>query len=277
MNRGEMASSAPRDSMTFLESGPRLHYAEQGPPDGEAALLLLHGYTDSWFSFSRLMPLLPPRYRIVAPDLRGHGDSERPSHGYTVADTAADVVAFLDAVGIERAAVVGHSGGSYTARRVALSYPERVTGLTLIGSAITPLNDGTRELQQAVHDLEDPVPDEFVREFQSANAYVPLPQEFFERAVTESLKVPAHVWKSALDGLLAVDDAAELRDIAVPTLLLGGERDEFFSQPEQEALLARIPGARLMIYPETGHTPHWECPESVARDLVAFLNGQQTT
>lgn len=76
---------------------------------------------------------------------------------------------------------------------------------------------------------------------------------------------------------LAVDDAAELRDIAVPTLLLRGERDEFFSQPEQEALLARIPGARLMIYPETGHTPHWECPESVARDLVAFLNGQQTT
>lgn len=83
------------------------------------------------------------------------------------------------------------------------------------------------------------MPEEFVREFQSANAYVPLPQEFFERAVTESVEVPAHVWKSALDGVLAVDDVAELPRITARTLLLGGERDEFFSPSEQEALAVR--------------------------------------
>lgn len=265
-HRGE-----PRVSTARLASGVRLNFAEQGSPDGEP-LLLLHGYSDSWLSFGRLMPLLPPRFRVVAPDLRGHGDSDRPRRGYTVDHFAADVPALLDVLGIERTAVLGHSGGSYVARRFAGAHPERVTRLILIGSAITPLNDATAQLQQEMHGLEDPVPEDFVREFQSANAYAPVPQEFFERMVTASLKMPAHVWQSALDGFLAVDDAAELPRLAVPTLLLGGERDGFLSRAELESVLERIPGARLVIYPQTGHTTHWEHPEWVARDLVGFLD-----
>jgi non-heme chloroperoxidase len=83
----------------------------QGDPDGQP-ILFLHGYTDSWFSFSRLLPLLPTHYRAYAFSQRGHGDSERPDCCYEVADLVADVVAFLEAVGVERATVVGHSEGA---------------------------------------------------------------------------------------------------------------------------------------------------------------------
>ena len=62
---------------TRLSTGPRLHYAERGDPTGEA-LVFLHGYVDSWFAFSRLLPLLPPEYHAFAFDQRGHGDSEQP-------------------------------------------------------------------------------------------------------------------------------------------------------------------------------------------------------
>ena len=259
-----------RFATTRLASGPQIHYAEQGDPDGEP-IVFLHGYTDSWFSFSRLLPLLPARYHAFAFDQRGHGDSERPDCCYTIDDLVADVVAFLDAVGVERATVVGHSGGSFPARLVTETHPERVARLVLIGSAVTPLKDVTRELQAAVHALEDPVPAEFAREFQAANVYVPLPEAFFEQAVAESLKLPARVWKSALDGILAVDDAGDLGRITAPTLLVWGERDGFFSREEVEGLAAAIPGARLLIYPETGHAVQWERPERVADDLDAFL------
>ena len=91
-----------------------------------------------------MLPLLPERYHAFAVDQRGFGDSERPDRGYRIEDLAADAAAFLDAVAIERATVVGHSFGSFVARRVAVAYPERVTGLALIGSALSPVNDVTR-------------------------------------------------------------------------------------------------------------------------------------
>jgi non-heme chloroperoxidase len=276
-SKAAMQQNAPqlRFATARLASGPQVHYAEQGDPGGEP-ILFLHGYTDSWFSFSRLLPLLPNRYRALALDQRGHGDSERPDGRYTVDDFAADIVAFLDAVGVEQATVVGHSAGSFIARRVAQIHPARVARLVLIGSAVTPVKQETRELQAAVHTLEDPVPAEFAREFQASTIYLPLPEGFFERVVAESLKLPARVWKSALDGFLAVDDAGDLGRITAPTLLIWGDRDGYFSRDEVEALAVAIPGARLIAYPETGHAVQWERPERIASDLDAFLRQQPT-
>ena len=109
-----------------LTTGPRLHYVEQGDPRGEA-IVFLHGWPDSWFSFSRVLPLLSGHYRVLAIDQRGFGDSDRPESGYAIPDLAADVVAFLDALAIERATLVGHSFGSFVARCAAIAQPERIT------------------------------------------------------------------------------------------------------------------------------------------------------
>jgi non-heme chloroperoxidase len=260
-----------RFATTRLASGPRLHYAEQGDPAGEP-IVLLPAYTDSWFSYSRVLPLLPPRYHAYAVDQRGHGDSDRPACCYTVEDLVADVVAFLDVVGVERATLVGHSGSTFTARRVAEIHPERTARLVLIGApGSLGDNDAVLELQTAVHALEDPVPAQFARELQGGAAHVPLPEPFFERIVAESLKLPARVWRSALDGLVAFDDAADLGRIAAPTLLMWGEWDRFLPREEEDDLAVAIPGARVIVYPATGHSPNWERPEMVAADLDAFM------
>jgi pimeloyl-ACP methyl ester carboxylesterase len=253
-----------------LATGPRLHYAEHGAPDGEA-ILFLHGWPDSWFSFSRMLPLLPASYRALVPDQRGFGDSDRPDSGYRIADLADDAAAFCDALSVERVTVVGHSLGSFIARRLAIAHPARVARLVLIGSASTAVSPVTREVQQAIRDLPNPVPLDFAREFQASTAYVPLPETFFQTMLAESCKLPARLWRDVLDGVLSYDDAGQLARISAPTLLIWGDRDALFSMDEQDRLLAGLPHATLKVYPETGHCPNWERPEQVAADLTAFM------
>jgi non-heme chloroperoxidase len=257
---------------TSLSTGLRLHYAQQGDRSGEA-ILFLHGYSDSWFSFSRVLPLLSAEYHAFAPDQRGHGDSERPECCYTVADFAADVDAFMEALGVEEATLVGHSTGALFAQRVALSYPRRVSRLVLTG-AQTPANEVILGLREEVRALEDPVPPEFVREFQESTIYHPVPEEFLDTVVSESLKLPARVWRDYMEGaVLSIDHdyVVELREIEVPTLILWGEQDALFPREEQERLAAAIPDATLKVYPESGHVVHWEWPERFVRDLEAFM------
>ena len=81
----------------------------------------------------------------------------------------------------------------------------------------------------------------------------------------------ARVWRDAADGLAAFDDTAELGRIATPTLLVWGDRDRLLPPTGQQRLAAAIPGARSQLYPETGHSPHWERPERFAADLDAFV------
>jgi non-heme chloroperoxidase len=253
-----------------LVTGPHLHYGEQGNIGG-SPIVFLHGWPDSWFSFSRVAALLPPQYRAFFLDQRGFGDSEQPDRGYETHDLAADVIAFLDANSIERATIVGHSFGSFVARRVAIVYPQRVERLALIGTGWTAVNPVTREVQASLRDLADPISYEFARDFQASTAYVPLPDSFFERIVAESLKLPARLWREEFDGLLRYDDTQDLGGLGQPTLLMWGDRDALFSRADQDRLVAAIPGATLKIYPEIGHCPNWECPEEVANDLRAFI------
>jgi pimeloyl-ACP methyl ester carboxylesterase len=238
-----------------LSTGVRLRYAEQGSTEGQP-VIFLHGYSDSWFSFSRVLPHFCNAYRLFALDQRGHGDSEQPQGGYAVTDFADDVIAFMDAMNIKSAVVVGHSMGSLIARHVAYAAPERVTKLVLVGAVATLRNEAGFELQAAVEALTDPVPATFAREFQESTVYQPLPESFMERAVAESLKLPARVWREIMRGMMEADDAAQLGNISAPTLLLWGERDAFFLRDQQEALVRAIPNARLKVYEETGHALH---------------------
>jgi pimeloyl-ACP methyl ester carboxylesterase len=264
------ASSEWQFATARLATGPTLHYAKRGDARGEA-ILFLHGWPDSWFSFSRVLRLLPRLYRSIALDQRGFGDSDRPINGYRIEDLAADAAAFLDAVAIERATIVGHSLGSFIARRVAMACPERVARLVLIGSAMSPVNQVTREVRTSLQSLADPVPAAFAREFQASTAHLPLPDDFFDTIVAESLKLPARLWREVFDSLLDFDDMGQLERIVAPTLLIWGERDALFPREDQDRLAAAIPDVRLRVYPETGHCPNWERPELVASDLVTFM------
>ena len=95
-----------------LATGVGVSYVAHGDPAG-TPVVLLHAWVESLRSFDRLTPLLPPSLYTLAVDQRGHGDSDKPSHGYDLASLGADVVAFLDAVDLASAVLVGSSSGGY--------------------------------------------------------------------------------------------------------------------------------------------------------------------
>jgi pimeloyl-ACP methyl ester carboxylesterase len=253
-----------------LKTGLRLHCAESGSARG-TPLLFLHGWPDSWFTFSRVLPLLPPALRAIAFDQRGFGESDKPQSGYALTDLAADAVVLLDALDLERATLVGHSYGSFVAREIATAHPERVAALVLIGTGYSTSTPATEGLHAAIRDLPDPIPEPFAREFQASTAYRALPSEFFDRIVAESMKIPARLWPVQVDALMAYDAAAALGKLRAPTQLLWGDHDVLFSREDQDRFLAAVPGARLKVYEETGHCPNWERPEDVAGDIAAFV------
>jgi pimeloyl-ACP methyl ester carboxylesterase len=272
-NHGDHNAAKPAFSDIKLKNGIRLRYAEQGAPDGQT-VILLHGYSDSSFSYSRVLPLINAKYHVFALDQRGHGDSDRPEKGYQFADFAADVVAFMDAKGIKRAIVVGHSMGSFVAQGVALAAPERVEKLVLVGSATTMRNEAVTELQKAVNELKDPVPIEFIRDFQISTSSPSLPDDFLNNVVTQSKKLPARVWRETINGMMAADYKTKLDQIKAPTLIVWGDKETIFLRSEQDLLKAKIADSVLKIYPGTGHSPHWEQPEKFVKDLENFILGK---
>jgi non-heme chloroperoxidase len=261
----------PSIDSVALSTGVRLPYVELGPPAG-VPVLMLHGYTDSWRSFELLLPHLPSRVRAIAVTERGHGDADRPATGYRPEDFVSDVAAFMDALELPAAVLVGHSGGSYTAQRFAIEHPDRTLGIALVG-AFRALHGKPElhELWQAVAELRDPVDPDFVREFQESTATQPVPVEFMEAVIAESRKVPARVWQATLKGLLDAEAPTETGTITAPTLILWGDRDTLCTRRDLEALVAAISGARLVVFQGTGHAVHWEQPERAAAELAAFV------
>jgi pimeloyl-ACP methyl ester carboxylesterase/tetratricopeptide (TPR) repeat protein len=256
-----------------LANGVRLRYAQRGPADG-TPIVMLHGYSDSWFSFSRVLPLLPGDMRIIAVDQRGHGDSDRPAAGYSMDDLARDAIQLMDALNVERATVVGHSMGSLVARRVAALAPARVARLVLVGAGVRTNVESIQSMRPAVERLTDPVDPAFVREFQLSTIARPVPPGFIDRVISESLKLPAVAWKQILTGMLEFEAADS--SIRCPTLVIGGDKDAVFPVSEQEALGRAIAGASITIVPGIGHALHWEDPERFVRELVSFV-GHQTS
>jgi pimeloyl-ACP methyl ester carboxylesterase len=259
------------DWYVTLPTGVRVNYVERGDPRG-TPVILLHGYTDSRRSYDRILRLLPASFHVFAVTHRGHGESGKPDEGYTPSHFAADLAAFLDTMRIESAVIVGHSMGSTVAQRFAIDYPSRTRALVLEGAFLpSPHNQAVREFFQTVRTFTDPVDPKVAREFQQSTLARPVPPEFFETMVSESLKVPARVWKAALEPYLTLDFSDQLTEVAIPTLLVWGDRDGFTGRAEQDALNRAIAGSRLTIYGGTGHCPHWEEPERFAADVVAFV------
>jgi len=270
MARVAAADVAPQIGVAdiLLGHGVRLRYRYQGPETGPA-IVLLHGYSDSSFSFSRIMPLLPSERRVIAPDLRGHGDSDRPAIGYRMADLADDVIQMIDALDVPSAVIVGHSMGSFVAQAIAEQAPQLVSGLVLLSSAPTAANRTMRDLQSAVEALIDPVDVGFVRDFQYSTIAQPVPDAFMDTAIATSRLMPASIWRQIIKGMM--DYQPQIPRSSVRVLVIGGARDAVFSVSEQAALARQYPFARLRLFDEAGHALHWEQPEAFVRTLLPFV------
>jgi len=261
----------PQIKSVDLPTGVTLQYAEQGDPAG-TPVLLLHGLADSFHSFDLVLPHLPGSIRALALTQRGHGDSSRPQEDYHYTHHVADAVAFLDALHIPAAVVVGHSLGNTTAQRFAIDYPERTMALCLVAAAHRLANtEAAQILRDVVAQIEGPVDQPFAEGYQKSTLVRPVPPAFLDTVVRETMKVPAHVWKGVVAGFTRDDFSSELHRITAPTLLVRGDQDEFATQSDQEAQLAAIADSRLKVYEGSGHAVHWEQPERFATDLVSFI------
>jgi non-heme chloroperoxidase len=271
------ASKAPRTGVVTLPSGVQVRYVERGAVDPSRVVIMLHGYTDSSYSFQSLMDRLDPTIQAIAIDQRGHGESSKPGCCYAPQDFAADVVAFMNARQIKTATIVGHSMGGVIAQLVAITSPERVSGLVIVGSAPNFANPAVEGLVAAVKELSDPIDRKFAHEFQASTVFKPLPAADLDRYVDVSMKVPARVWNDVLTQLVAVDLRGDLRTIKARTLILWGDKDGVATREDQATLFREIPNATLKVYEGVGHSMHWEAPDRVAADLSAFVLGDQVS
>ena len=244
---------SPTIHSVALSTGLAVPYVEQGDPAG-VPVILLHGYSDSWRSYELLLPQLPPGCTPTrspsAATATPTGPRRLPAEDY-----AADVAAFMDAVGIEAAVIVGHSGGSYTAQRFALDHPDRTLGIVLVGAFHSFRDNAGVSIWQAVIELTDPVDPDFVREFQESTVARPVPDGYIDAIVAESLKLPARVWKALPARTTSTPGADRDRHHRPPTLILWGDQDAFCPRGDQDALVAAIPRARLVVYRAPGHAP----------------------
>jgi rifampin ADP-ribosylating transferase len=231
---------------------------------------MLHAWGESRGVFDRVLPLLPPTIRAVAMDQRGHGEADKPPSGYALSELAEDVVAFMDALGLHSAVLLGSSSGGYVAQQVAVTHPARVSGLVLVGAPRSL--QGRPAFADEVDQLTDPLDPAWVRE---SLAWFPMfhevPQWYVDARVDDGLRMPAHVWRDALHGLTEAAPPTDTGTVTAPTLIVWGGRDDLLPPDQAHGLAAAIPDSRLVVYDDTGHLVLWEQPERVAADLASFV------
>ncbi|MGD0303307.1 MAG: alpha/beta hydrolase, partial [Candidatus Acidiferrales bacterium] len=267
---GSDDAASSQSLLIKLPSGLTLNYVVQGDPNGRP-IVLLHGAGDSWHSYDLVLPHLSSKYRVYAVTLRGHGWSDHPAQGFARTDFAGDITAFLEQLNLRNVVLVGHSLGSFVAQQVAADDHGRIAKLVLIGSGPGILRDPQerQELVSVFEALQDPIPYTFARDFQASTIHAPVPPDFFETLVSEALKAPASTWHG-LGKSFESQQPVPFDQIKVPTLVFWGDKDNFFQKADEELLVSKIAGAKLVVYPNTGHALHWERPERFAKDLSEF-------
>lgn len=252
-----------------LPNGVTIAYVEMGNQVGRP-ILLIHGYTDNSRSWSLLAPFLKNRH-LFAIDLRGHGKSTAPECCYAYTDLANDAYLFLNAMGIDKADVVGHSLGSLTGQLLTAQHPEKVNKLVLVSSTTAVGMGPGSWLWDNIMSLTPPIDPngKFMTDWY-ANPN-PVDEEFITPERAESAAVPLHVWKGVLWGTLVNDLSLVAPLIKTPVLIVWGDQDPLFDVTHQERLKKAFPNAEYETYAGAGHNMFWEFPEKTAAVIMAFL------
>ncbi len=256
-----------------LPTGIKMKYVEMGQPDGEA-LIFLHGMTDNSRSWSLIAPYFTDKYHVFMLDQRGHGETDKPDlRMYPVSLYASDLAAFMEAKGIAKANIVGHSLGSMIAQAFAINYPEKTNRVVLESSALVNADTLGRELYDTVVGFGDnPPSDEFMAAwYENPN---PVDQDFLKREMAESQSIPPYAWRAITKGARASDLTPFMDELKAPTLIVWGGADGFFNAEVQGALKKAIPQAEFIAYSQAGHNIQWEIPEKMAADVRKFLEAR---
>lgn len=263
----------------------KLHYQEWGNPESPA-IVMLHGFGVSGHMFDEFADRMQDRYRLIAIDQRGHGDSDWSAEGdYTRAAFVSDLEGFRETLGLDRFILVGHSMGGLNAISYANTYPRHVRALVLVDVGPEAAKEGVDNIVRFTRGPDELEFDEFVE----------LAHRFNQRRTIENIRermrhrlkpLESGKWTWKFDkrfrekdnGLrigseLNNDESWQLfRDIRVPTLLVRGAESDVLSQEIAERATREMARARLVIVPAAGHSVPGDNPDEFTAAVREFLS-----
>lgn len=259
--------------MTEAGKAPRLAWEEAG--EG-IPVVLLHGFPFCRDIFAPVMPALAQVGRVVAVDLPGFGQSPPLSPGFSLADVAREIVALLQALGLQRTVLIGHSMGGYVALEVAAQRPELLSGLVLLAShprADTP--EARARRQEGVETIRQGRRAGFLEGF-LARLPSPWTRQHAPRLLEEVRAMAEAVSDQVLVGFLQAmaarkDHTETVRKLEVPVGVVVGEADPLIPHELARETAAQAPRGRLVVIPEAGHLPTLEKPVFTAEALARLV------
>jgi pimeloyl-ACP methyl ester carboxylesterase len=281
----DVTAAVPR--ATVIVEGRRISYQYAGPADGEP-IVLLHGLASDSGTWDRAVPALARHgLRVIAVDLLGHGESDRPACGYLLEDFARCLDGFLDALGLPTATLCGHSLGGAVAVHFGFHHPGRVSRLVLVsagglGREVHPvlraaalpgaprvlgwaMAPGLQRLygSPALHRLLRLTPENVVNLRRAGRALRDAPGRAAFFAALRGVIEPS----GQRGSFLAMEYLAE----QVPTLLVWSERDGVIPVTHARATNEHLPGSRLVVFPGRGHEPHRRHADAFADAVAEFV------
>jgi pimeloyl-ACP methyl ester carboxylesterase len=280
------------EHVTVHANGGRFHLARigAGPP-----LLLLHGWPEFWLSFEPLMQRLADRHTLLAPDLRGFGNSDKPDGPFGPDQHAADMLALLDALGLPQVGVVGHDVGGAAMQSLARMAPERLSGLFFfdfvypgIGARMAEPDRLNNIWYQSFHQmpmapaLVGATRDScrlYIGHFLKAWSHRKHAFDDVLDAFTDNFLKPGNLaggfahYRAAHAGRVRMmkGQAPQLPPIDLPTCVRWAEHDPLFPFSWTDRLGETFSRLDLALFADVGHFPHREDPDRAAAEIAAFF------
>jgi haloacetate dehalogenase len=275
---------------TVTVNGLKMHYVESGngPP-----VVLLHGFPETWYAWRHQIPALATQYRVIAPDLRGYGETQKPTTGYDKKTMAADISELMRCLGIERAAVIGHDRGARVGLRLAKDFPNSVSRFAALDNIPTRTIFERMDaavarthwffLFNAVQDLPEALvtgrEEIWLRYILSSWCHNPELLTDIEIGVyVQAYRRPGALRGAFEDYRAAATDVMQDKSdehllLEMPTLVLWGE--DFHAGGKlwdfHEVWGHYAKHIEFVSIPECGHLPHEEKPGIVTDALLNFL------
>jgi 3-oxoadipate enol-lactonase len=262
-------------------NGHKIAYEEVVPPEPQGTVLLLTGLASKRQGWYQQLPVFGQRYRTIAVDHRDAGDSDLATGDYTTGEQAEDAAGVLTALGIARAYVVGISMGGFIALELTLRHPELVQKLVLTSTSAGGKTHVAPSARVTALLVRPRLPWTDIGKA-ARRTYTIIMGPGYAAAHPDEMQHIAEVarhrpqpwpaYRRQLRACTRHDVAARLGAIATPTLVIHGEDDPLVPVANGKYLAEHIAGARLILYPATGHIPIIERAADYNRDVLAFLS-----
>ena len=263
-------SNAGLSKKSIDVNGYQAHYYEGGDSNSPA-LVLLHGFSDNKYSFVTSVNTLTQQYRVILPDLQGHGDNARLEElDHSIGGQVRHISELLNQLDVSKAVIGGNSMGGHIAAAYTLQNPQKAEALIVINATGVQLDN--ESVYEAFPESVDP---EFFKQF-FERIYVNPPQfpepmlQHFANELNARIPFYNKTVKQIETGpLFRLNE--ELPRVAVPALVLWGKEDPIVPIDYAELYAQQLSGATLKILPNTGHSPQYETPDVVQQELSRFM------